>query len=69
MVASASETESPAISSRAPQVSLGGLIVLVLAAGVAAGVARSAREVWGLRTISNSPGVGGLIGTTQPGSD
>jgi hypothetical protein len=65
MVASAKETESPTITAKARQVSLGGLIVLVLAAGVAAGVARSAREVWGVRTISNAPGVGGLIGTTS----
>jgi hypothetical protein len=65
MVASANETESPAKSARAPQVSLGGLIVIVLAAGVAAGVARSAREVWGLRTIVYAPGIGGVTGTTS----
>jgi hypothetical protein len=40
------------------QVSLGGLIVLVLAAGMASGVARSAREVWGTRTVSNGSGTG-----------
>ncbi len=54
MAESTTVTESPPVESRGLQVSLGGLMVLVLAAGVAAGVARSAREVWGFRTTASS---------------
>ncbi len=49
------------------QVSLGGLIVLVLAAGLASGVARSAREVWGTRTIDfNLPAGTGPVTRSSP---
>ena len=62
MVGSVPETESSAKRSRGLQLSLGGLIVLVLAAGLAAGVARSARDVWGVRTVPRMPGsVGSLF--------
>ncbi len=46
------------------QVSLGGLIVLVLAAGIASWVARSARGVWGWRSLSNgsAPSVVSVFG-------
>jgi len=49
------------------QVSLGGLIVLVPAAGLAAGVARSAREAWGTRTLVNGqvPGVGMIVSNSN----
>jgi hypothetical protein len=65
MPAIATETASPAKRPKSPQISLRGLIVLVLAAGVAAGVARSAREVWGTRTIVNSGFSGGLVGASS----
>jgi hypothetical protein len=61
MAANATETESPAKTPRAPQLSLRALIVLVLAAGVTAGVTRSAQDVWGTRTIVNAGGTGTLI--------
>jgi hypothetical protein len=49
---------SPARSPRW-QVSLGNLMILVLAAGVATGLARGAREVWGTRTVP--PGSNGGV--------
>jgi hypothetical protein len=55
------------VRSRGLQVSLGGLVALVLAAGVAAGAARSAREVWGLRTLVN-PGAPGVAWSSGTGS-
>jgi hypothetical protein len=60
MAADAVEKESPAVKSRGFQVSLAGLLVLVLAAGLAAGAVRSSREVWGLRTL---PAPGAPIGS------
>jgi hypothetical protein len=57
MAGTAIGTDPVGIKSRGFQVSLGGLIVLVLAAGVAAGVVRSAREVWGVRPIVNTSGL------------
>ena len=65
MAGIAVEAESSAVKSRGFQVSLGGLMVLVLAAGLAAGVVRSAREVWGLRTL---PAPGAPIGSPVWGS-
>jgi hypothetical protein len=65
MGASAVEMESPAVKPRSLQVSLAGLMVLVLAAGLAAGAVRSAREVWGLRTM---PAPGAPTGTPVWGS-
>lgn len=59
MAGSVAETESPAVEPSGLQVSLGGLMVLVLAAGVAAGAARSAREVWGLRVLPPPSGAAG----------
>jgi hypothetical protein len=56
-----SSSDSERAAARGLQVSLGGLIVLVLAAGVAAGVARSAREVWGLRRIPPFPASTGSL--------
>jgi hypothetical protein len=60
-MASVAETERPAVQSQGFQVSLRGLMVLVLAAGVAAGAVRSAREVWGRRLI---PPAGMAAGST-----
>ena len=59
MAGSVAETEGPAVEPSGLQVSLGGLMVLVLAAGVAAGAARSAREVWGLRALPAPSGAAG----------
>ncbi len=59
MAGSVAETESPAVEPSGLQVSLGGLMVLVLAAGLAAGAARSAREVWGLRALPAPSGAAG----------
>jgi hypothetical protein len=58
---SVAETERPAVQSRGFQVSLRGLMVLVLAAGVAAGAVRSAREVWGSRLIPPSGMAAGTL--------
>jgi hypothetical protein len=54
----ADETERARRPSGGLQVSLAGLIVLVLAAGVAAGVARGARETWGVRLIPSRTSAG-----------
>ena len=59
MAGSVAQTESPAGEPGGLQVSLGGLMVLVLAAGVAAGAARSARDVWGLRVMPAPSGAAG----------
>ncbi len=59
MAASVDEKESPAVGSRGLRVSLGGLMVLVLAAGLAAGVVRSARDVWGVRGVPTPTGGAG----------
>jgi hypothetical protein len=55
MAANVVEKESSKVKSGGLQVSLAGLMVLVLAAGLAAGAVRSAREVWGLRTSPTAP--------------
>jgi hypothetical protein len=65
MAASSAEQETPAVKARGRQVSLAGLMVLVLAAGLAAGAVRSARDVWGLRTL---PPPGAPIGSPVWGS-
>ncbi len=67
MAVSAAGTAAVPVKSTGFQVSLGGLLVLVLAAGVAAGVVRSAREVWGSRTLVNpgAPGVAWSSGSGQ----
>jgi hypothetical protein len=50
----AGESERPAARRGSLQVSLAALIVLVLAAGVAAAVARGARDVWGDEVIATA---------------
>jgi hypothetical protein len=64
MAVSAGERRSSQGGAGGLQVSLGGLIVLVLAAGVAAGVGRSAREVWGTRAPSSLTILSGPRGAT-----
>ena len=51
MATGQAEAKSREVGSRGFRVSLGGLMVLVLAAGLAAGVVRSSKEVWGVRGV------------------